>query len=85
MSGSPVYVDGKLIGAIALRLSQFSPDAICGITPIESMLEIQEMDVSRPSVRGRQISTAGGCVRDAERVVSQLRQPEERLPAFARR
>jgi hypothetical protein len=40
MSGSPVYIDGKLIGAIALRLSLFSPDAICGITPIEQMLEI---------------------------------------------
>ncbi len=45
MSGSPVYVDGKLIGAVALRLSQFSPDAICGITPIESMLEIQDFDI----------------------------------------
>ena len=44
MSGSPVYVDGKLIGAVALRLSQFSADAICGITPIESMLEIQDLD-----------------------------------------
>ncbi len=33
MSGSPVYIDGKLIGAVALRLSVFSPDAICGITP----------------------------------------------------
>jgi hypothetical protein len=49
MSGSPVYVDGKLIGAVALRLSQFSPDAICGITPIETMLEIQDFDNSRPS------------------------------------
>src|SRR5579863_9225919 len=49
MSGSPVYVDGKLIGAVALRLSQFSPDAICGITPIESMLEIQDYDSSRPA------------------------------------
>jgi hypothetical protein len=49
MSGSPVYVDGKLIGAVALRLSQFSPDAICGITPIESMLEIQDLDNSRPA------------------------------------
>src|SRR5258708_28147677 len=38
MSGSPVYVNGKLIGAVALRLSVFSPDAICGITPIELML-----------------------------------------------
>ncbi|HEV3331542.1 MAG TPA: hypothetical protein VG096_11205 [Bryobacteraceae bacterium] len=48
MSGSPVYIDGKLVGAIALRLSTFSPDAICGITPIESMLEINEFDQSRP-------------------------------------
>src|SRR5450755_3764469 len=49
MSGSPVYIDGKLIGAVALRLSQFSPDAVCGITPIELMLEINEYDKSRPS------------------------------------
>jgi hypothetical protein len=48
MSGSPVYVDGKLIGAVALRLSVFSPDAICGITPIESMLEINDFDTSHP-------------------------------------
>ncbi|MBI1789978.1 MAG: hypothetical protein HYR60_20805 [Acidobacteria bacterium] len=48
MSGSPVYIDGKLIGAVALRLSVFSPDAICGITPIELMLEIDEIDQSRP-------------------------------------
>src|ERR1051326_4265476 len=48
MSGSPVYIDGKLIGAVALRLSVFSPDAICGITPIESMLEINDFDQSRP-------------------------------------
>src|SRR5690349_13553993 len=49
MSGSPVYVDGKLIGAVALRLSVFSPDAICGITPIELMLEINDFDKSRPT------------------------------------
>lgn len=48
MSGSPVYIDGKLVGAIALRLSVFSPDAICGITPIELMLEIKDFDQSRP-------------------------------------
>ncbi|HUS04981.1 MAG TPA: hypothetical protein VMZ52_01705, partial [Bryobacteraceae bacterium] len=48
MSGSPVYVDGKLIGAVALRISVFSPDAICGITPIELMLEINDYDSSRP-------------------------------------
>ncbi len=48
MSGSPVYVDGKLMGAVAFRISVFSPDAICGITPIELMLEINEFDASRP-------------------------------------
>ncbi len=48
MSGSPVYIDGKLIGAVALRMSVFSPDAICGITPIELMLEINDYDKSRP-------------------------------------
>ncbi len=49
MSGSPVYVDGRLIGAVSLRLSVFSPDAICGISPIELMLEVNQYDDSRPS------------------------------------
>jgi hypothetical protein len=49
MSGSPVYIDGKLVGAIALRLSVFSPDAICGITPIHLMLEVNDFDKTRPS------------------------------------
>jgi hypothetical protein len=49
MSGSPVYIDGKLVGAIALRLSVFSPDAICGITPIQLMLDINSFDKSRPA------------------------------------
>src|SRR6204780_5881015 len=49
MSGSPVYIDGKLVGAVALRISVFSPDSICGITPIESMLEINDFDASRPA------------------------------------
>ena len=49
MSGSPVYIDGKLAGAIALRISVFSPDAICGITPIEHMLEINELDATKPA------------------------------------
>ncbi len=49
MSGSPVYIDGKLVGAVALRLSVFSPDAICGITPIELMLEINDFDKAMPS------------------------------------
>ena len=37
MSGSPVYVDGKLMGAIAYGWS-FAKEALAGVTPIESML-----------------------------------------------
>jgi hypothetical protein len=49
MSGSPVYIDGKLAGAISLRLGQFTAEPICGITPIEYMLEIPDFDASRPT------------------------------------
>jgi hypothetical protein len=38
MSGSPVFIDGKLLGAIAFSFS-FSKEAICGITPIKEMIE----------------------------------------------
>ncbi|MCC7175154.1 MAG: hypothetical protein IT159_08150 [Bryobacterales bacterium] len=49
MSGSPVYIEGRLAGAISTRISVLSPDAICGITPIELMLEVSELDESRPA------------------------------------
>ena len=41
MSGSPVYVNGKLLGAISYSFP-FSKEAICGITPIEQMIQIFE-------------------------------------------
>ena len=44
MSGSPVYIDGKLVGAIAYRIGEFSKEPIAGITPAASMLEIDSMD-----------------------------------------
>jgi hypothetical protein len=39
MSGSPVYVDGRLIGAVSYSLGQFSKEPIAGITPIDEMVE----------------------------------------------
>jgi len=41
MSGSPVYIDGKLIGAVAWGYP-FALDPVMGITPIGEMLEIME-------------------------------------------
>ena len=49
MSGSPLYIDGKLVGALAFRIGQFSKEPIAGITPIEEMLEINELDRSMPA------------------------------------
>ncbi|MEZ5400571.1 MAG: SpoIVB peptidase S55 domain-containing protein [Bryobacteraceae bacterium] len=45
MSGSPVYIDGKLIGAVALGFA-FSKEPIAGIRPIEEMLR---SDAPRPA------------------------------------
>ncbi|NNE68067.1 MAG: hypothetical protein HKN33_16005 [Pyrinomonadaceae bacterium] len=41
MSGSPVYIDGKLVGAISYAFP-FAKEAICGITPIEQMVSMFE-------------------------------------------
>src|SRR6516164_11528627 len=48
MSGSPVYIDGKLVGAIAYRIGTFSKEPIAGITPVAQMLQIDELDKSIP-------------------------------------
>lgn len=47
MSGSPVYIDGKLLGAVGYRFGAFTKDAIAGITPIERM-----MTAAQPSPKG---------------------------------
>jgi hypothetical protein len=51
MSGSPVYIDGKLIGALAYRFGTFTKEAIGGITPIEQMLAIVEKEKIREQER----------------------------------
>ncbi len=46
MSGSPVYLNGKLAGALAFRIGEFSKEPIAGVTPIADMLEINALDKS---------------------------------------
>lgn len=48
MSGSPVYIDGRLVGALSYRIGQFSKEPIAGITPIEQMLEVRDGEI-RPA------------------------------------
>ena len=38
MSGSPVYIDGRLIGAVSYALGSFATEPIAGITPIDEMV-----------------------------------------------
>jgi hypothetical protein len=58
MSGSPVYIDGKLVGALAFRIGQFSKEPICGITPIQQMLGVDgrgqgaELTAQGPAAEG---------------------------------
>src|SRR6266404_1060172 len=48
MSGSPVYINGKLVGALGFKIGSFSKEPIGGVTPIAEMLEINEFDQSLP-------------------------------------
>jgi hypothetical protein len=60
MSGSPVYFDGRLAGALAFRIGEMSKEPIAGVPPIADMLEINALDRSpaeetsavKPGVRG---------------------------------
>ena len=49
MSGSPVYIDGKLLGAVSYSLGQFSTEPIAGITPIAEMIDATIMSGTAPS------------------------------------
>jgi hypothetical protein len=47
MSGSPVYIDGRLVGAVSYSLGQFQTEPIAGITPIEEMIEAATLPAPR--------------------------------------
>jgi hypothetical protein len=47
MSGSPVYIDGRLLGAVAFSVGQFPKEPIAGITPIQEMIESAGPQVRR--------------------------------------
>jgi hypothetical protein len=49
MSGSPVYIDGRLLGAVSYSLGQFSKEPIAGITPINEMIEAATFAAPRPA------------------------------------
>lgn len=61
MSGSPVYIDGKLVGALAYRFGAFPMKPIGGVTPIGHMLDIREAVDTEPKSEGGGLGgTSGG-------------------------
>ena len=52
MSGSPVYIDGKLVGAYAYGFMMAKEQAIIGITPIKQMLEVVDNYGPKPVTNG---------------------------------
>lgn len=61
MSGSPVFVDGKLIGAVAYSWG-FAKDSIAGITPIEEMLLVSSKSMQASAATHRLESLPGEAI-----------------------
>lgn len=65
MSGSPVYIDDRLIGAVAYRLVNFGHEAIAGIVPVEDMLALRDREAGRrelPAASAAEVLAAAGAL-----------------------
>ena len=86
MSGSPIYIDERLIGAVSYSLGSFSTEAIAGITPIEEMVATDEHADSttrnRPQIR--QLPTSQNGIATLVRQVFNLVEPFAQRPTDVR-
>ncbi len=78
MSGSPVYIDGKLVGAVSYSLGSFSKEPIAGITPIGEMIDAAALDTPRRRLAAVQAPRGAG-VDDA---LAQVREAFASLRPF---
>ena len=79
MSGSPVYIDGKLVGAVSYALGQFPKEPIAGITPIGEMLS--DVDGSGTQTRSASADLALPTSATAVDVFAALRRLMDRAAA----
>ena len=73
MSGSPVYLDGKLAGALSLKLGIFTKDPIAGVTPIQ--------DVMHPPAQPSRSSSAAAQQFLLDKAMLQKNAPASPLPS----
>jgi len=78
MSGSPVYIDGKLAGALSLKFGQFNKEPLAGVTPIQDILSMPTGD----PLPGAQAADGSGPSHSQDMVEASLLLPrmEERYP-----
>jgi hypothetical protein len=49
MSGSPLFIDGRIVGALSRRIATFEKDGHCGFTPFEDMWKVGAALPQKPS------------------------------------
>ncbi|HEX5110580.1 MAG TPA: SpoIVB peptidase S55 domain-containing protein [Vicinamibacterales bacterium] len=79
MSGSPVYIDGRLLGAVSYSLGEFATEPIAGITPIAEMVEAATLPPVRRTVARVDLPVPF----TQEAVVASLRQSFASVRPFA--
>ncbi len=82
MSGSPVYVDGRLIGAVSYAIGSFAKEPIAGITPIAEMIDATAV-TTRPVSTPVQARIELPITREG--LTAAVRAASARLGAFASR
>ncbi len=48
MSGSPLYIDGKLAGALSYQIQRFETVRFAGFTPIGDLIEVSQFETKHP-------------------------------------
>ncbi|MPY87224.1 MAG: hypothetical protein GEU99_04820 [Luteitalea sp.] len=80
MSGSPVFINGRLVGAVSYALGNFAKEPIAGITPIEEMTEATARGALRPAAARRALADLPTT---REALAAALRDTFDRLRPFA--
>ena len=86
MSGSPVYIDGKLVGAVAISFP-FSKEPLTGITPIQEMLQVVPEEKAQTQAQAQipmdfRLARAASDSRESARLIPQQDFGPESLRRF---
>ena len=87
MSGSPVYIDGRLVGAVSYQLGSFPREPIAGITPIAEMTDAVASTAPRVADRSLTLewpAQPAAVFAALERLTARATSPLGRVPGDTR-